>query len=294
MELCRGNQVDVYLQDQIWESHAGTECEGMDSIVELEHVHVARGNNVVLHDLSLRIDRGEHLAILGPNGCGKSTLLKTITCELYPVVRPETRVRIMGRERWDLTELKRRMGVVAAELPGRQTLSITGLDAVLTGFFSSSTLWPNLAVTDRMRERAEDILIQINAESLRGTPVGEMSAGQQRRIMIGRAMAGTSSNDLDGSVQMLLLDEPSNTLDLTAQQDLREMLRTLAQRGTAILLITHHIADILPEIGRIVMMNAGHIVADGSKEDLLTAQHLGTLFGREIALTERDGYWNAW
>ena len=266
----------------------------MGSIVELEHVHVARGNNIVLHDLSLRIDRGEHLAILGPNGCGKSTLLKTITCELYPVVRPETRVRIMGRERWDLTELKRRMGVVAAELPGRQTLSITGFDAILTGFFSSSTLWPNLSVTNRMRERAEDILVQVNAEGLRGTPVGEMSAGQQRRIMIGRAMAGTSSNDSDGSVQMLLLDEPSNALDLAAQQDLREMLRRLAQRGTAILLITHHIADILPEIDRIVMMNAGHIVADGSKEDLLTAHQLGILFGREITLIERDGYWNAW
>jgi len=266
----------------------------MGSIVELEHVHVARGNNIVLHDLSLRIDRGEHLAILGPNGCGKSTLLKTITCELYPVVRPETRVRIMGRERWDLTELKRRMGVVAAELPGRQTLSITGFDAILTGFFSSSTLWPNLAVTNRMRERAQDILAQVNAESLNGTPVGEMSAGQQRRIMIGRAMAGTSSNDSDGSVQMLLLDEPSNALDLAAQQDLREMLRGLAQRGTAILLITHHIADILPEIDRIVMMKSGRIVADGSKEDLLTADQLGILFGREITLIERDGYWNAW
>ena len=266
----------------------------MGSIAELEHVHVARGNRVVLHDLSLRIERGEHLAILGPNGCGKSTLLKTITCELYPLVRPESRVRIMGRERWDLTELKRRMGVVAAELPGRQTLSITGYDAILTGFFSSSTLWPNLSVTDGMRERAEQILIQVNTESLRGTLVGEMSAGQQRRIMIGRAMAGTSSDDSDGSVQMLLLDEPSNALDLAAQQDLREMLRGLAQRGTAVLLITHHIADILPEIDRIVMMNAGRIVADGTKEDILTAQNLGTLFGRDITLTERDGYWNAW
>jgi iron complex transport system ATP-binding protein len=266
----------------------------MGSIVDLEHVNVARGNKVVLHDLSLRIDDGEHLAILGPNGCGKSTLLKTITCELYPVVRPETKVRIMGRERWDLTELKRRMGVVAAELPGRQTLSITGFDAILTGFFSSSTLWPNLSVTKHMRERAEEILVEVNAESLRDTLVGEMSAGQQRRIMIGRAMAGTSWNASDGNVQMLLLDEPSNALDLAAQQDLREMLRSLAQRGTAILLITHHIADILPEIDRIVLMNAGKIVADGRKEDLLTPYQLGALFGRQISLIERDGYWNAW
>ena len=104
----------------------------MDSIVELDHVHVARGERLVLHDLSLQIARGEHLAILGPNGCGKSTLLKAITCELYPLVRPETKVRIMGRERWDLTQLKRRMGVVSAELPGKQTLSITGFDAILT------------------------------------------------------------------------------------------------------------------------------------------------------------------
>jgi iron complex transport system ATP-binding protein len=266
----------------------------MDPIVELEHVHVARGSNIILHDLSLRIDSGEHLAILGPNGCGKSTLLKTITCELYPLVRPETSVRIMGRERWDLTQLKRRMGVVAAELPGRQTLSITGLDAVLTGFFSSSTLWPNLVVTSKMRERAEEILKLVNAESLRSALVGEMSAGQQTCIMIGRAMAGTSSEVEEGSVQMLLLDEPSNALDLSAQQDLREMLRELAHRGTAIVLITHHIADILPEIDRIVMMNDGRIVADGSKEDLLTEHQLHKLFGREITLVERDGYWNAW
>ncbi len=266
----------------------------MDSIVELEHAHVARGSRLVLHDLSLRIERGEHLAILGPNGCGKSSLMKTITCELYPLVRPETRVRIMGRERWDLTHLKRRMGVVGGELPGKQTLSITGLDAILTGFFSSSTLWPNLLLTNHMRERAEEILAQVHARNLRDTLVGEMSAGQQRRIMIGRAMAGTSSEVEAGNVQMLLLDEPSNALDLAAQQDLRDMLSGLAQRGTAILLITHHIADILPEIDRIVMMNAGRIVADGTKEELLTEEKLGALFGREITLVERDGYWHAW
>jgi iron complex transport system ATP-binding protein len=265
----------------------------VEAMVEFEHVHVARGKNVVLHDVSLRIDRGEHLAILGPNGCGKSTLLKTITCECYPLVRPETKVQIMGRERWDLMLLKRKMGVVSAELPGRQTLHTVGFDAVLTGFFSSSTLWPNLTVTDAMRERAEKILAEVGAEELREKPVGEMSAGEQRRVMIGRAMAG-ASEDGRGEVQMLLLDEPSNALDLAAQHDLREMLRRLAARGTAIVLITHHIADILPEMERIVMMREGRIVADGPKKELLTEERLSELFGREIAMTEREGYWNAW
>lgn len=265
--------------------------EMQEPLVEFEHVNVARGNSVVLHDVSLRVERGQHLTILGPNGCGKSTLLKTMTCELYPIVKPETRVRIMGRERWDLTELKRRMGVVSAELRGKPTLQTSGFDAVVTGFFSSSTLWPNLTVTDAMRGRAEEILQVVGAEGLRDKLVGQMSAGQQRRVMIGRALAGAS---VDGEVQMLLLDEPSNALDLAAQQDLREMLRGLAQRGVAIVLITHHIADILPEIDRVVMMREGRIVADGKKSELLTEKRLGELFGRGITLTERGGYWNAW
>jgi iron complex transport system ATP-binding protein len=266
----------------------------LEPIVDLEPVYVARGSNVVLHDVSLRIEAGEHVAILGPNGCGKSTLLKTMTCELYPLVRPETRVRIMGRERWDLTQLKRKMGVVQAELPGRQTLTTSGFDAILTGFFSSSTLWPNLTVTAAMRERAEEIVALVGAENLREKLVGEMSAGQQRRVMIGRALAGASLSSDGGEVQMLLLDEPSNALDLGAQYDLREMLRGLAKKGTAIVLITHHIADILPEMERIVMMREGRVLEDGLKGSLLTEETLSELFGREIVLTERGGYWNAW
>jgi iron complex transport system ATP-binding protein len=261
----------------------------LEPIIELEHVNVARGDKVVLHDLSLTVHAGEHLAILGPNGCGKSTLLKTMTCEIYPLAKPDMHVRILGRERWDLTQLKRLMGVVQAELPGRQTLTTTGFDAILTGFFSSSTLWPNLEVTVSMRERAEEILHLVHAEDLRSKLVGEMSAGQQRRVMIGRALAGTS-----GGVQMLLLDEPSNALDLAAQRDLREMLRRLAKRGTAILLITHHIADILPEMDRIVMMRDGRVVADGGKKELLTGERLGKLFGGKIHVNERDGWFNAW
>jgi iron complex transport system ATP-binding protein len=257
-----------------------------EPFLHLAHVNVARGDNIVLHDINLSVNAGEHIAILGPNGCGKSTLIKTITCECYPLVQPETKVRIFGRERWDLTELKKRLGVVSAELPGRQTLQTSGRDAVITGFFSSSTLWPNLVVTEEMREHAEEVLQQIDAAEFAEKMVGEMSAGQQRRIMIGRALVGSAG--------MLLLDEPSNALDLAAQAELRALLRRLAQQGTGIMLITHHIADIPPEIDRILMMREGRIVADGSKEELLTASRLSELFRTEVQLSERDGFYHAW
>jgi iron complex transport system ATP-binding protein len=258
----------------------------VEPFLHLAHVSVARGDNVVLHDINLTVNTGEHIAILGPNGCGKSTLIKTITCECYPLVQPGMKVSIFGRERWDLTELKKRLGVVSAELPGKATLHTTGRDSVLTGFFSSSTLWPNLTVTEAMRVRADEVLKQIDAVGLAEKPVGEMSAGQQRRIMIGRALVGSAG--------MLLLDEPSNALDLAAQADLRGLLRRLAQQGTGILLITHHIADIPPEIDRILMMREGRIVADGSKAELLTAERLGDLFKTKVQLSERDGFFHAW
>jgi len=267
----------------------------MPTFLELAHVNVARGDNVVLHDINLLVNTGEHIAILGPNGCGKSTLIKTITCECYPLVHPDTSVSIFGRARWDLTELKKRMGVVSPELPGRATLHTTGRDAVLTGFFSSSTLWPNLTITAGMRARADEVMALVDTSDLADKLVGEMSAGQQRRIMIGRALVGSGdAARRDGSTEMLLLDEPSNALDLAAQADLRELLRKLAQQGTGILLITHHIADIPPEIDRILMMREGRIVADEPKAELLTEAKLGELFQTRVRITERDGFYHAW
>jgi iron complex transport system ATP-binding protein len=94
--------------------------------------------------------------------------------------------------------------------------------------------------------------------------------------------------------EMLLLDEPSNALDLAAQRELRDALRVVAQQGTGIIMVTHHLADILPEIDRVIMMRAGRIVADGPRPELITVEQLRNLFGVEIALTERDGYWHSW
>jgi iron complex transport system ATP-binding protein len=259
--------------------------------LSMRNVDIARGQNVVLQDINLQIASGEHVAILGPNGCGKSTLIKAMICECYPIVRPGMQMKVYGRDRWDVQELRQHLGVVATELPGERTSVTRGLDAVVSGFFSSSTLWPNLTVTQRMRESALDALELLGAAYLRDRWVGEMSAGEKRRVMIARALVHEP--------ETLLLDEPSNALDMAAQRELREILRKVAvgsatRRGTGVLMVTHHLADILPEIDRVVMMSGGRIVGDGRKRDLLQVDRLRELFGVEIALTEREGYWHSW
>src|ERR1700759_2215456 len=131
--------------------------------LSMRNVDIARGQKVVLQDINLTIVTGEHIAILGPNGCGKSTLIKAMTCECYPIVRAGMEMKVYGRDRWEVLELRKHLGVVAAELPGERTAVTRGLDAVVSGFFSSSTLWPNLVVTESMRASATEALRLLGA-----------------------------------------------------------------------------------------------------------------------------------
>lgn len=254
--------------------------------LELRNIDVARGDRVVLHQLSLTIATGESIAILGPNGCGKSTLIKTITCETYPLETPEKHIRIFGRERWEIAALRRHLGVVSADLPGRAIATIAGREAVITGFFGSAKLWDYLEVAPEMREAASHALHRMGADHLAAKLVGEMSAGELRRTMIARALVHKP--------EMLLLDEPTNALDLAAQRELRDALRGVAQAGTGLIMVTHHLADILPEIQRVVLMQQGRIVADGPRTTLLTRERLSQLFGVTVEIAERDGYLHSW
>jgi iron complex transport system ATP-binding protein len=268
-------------------TESGTEdAASAEQFLELNSVDVARGERVVLHDVSLSIRAGEHVAILGPNGCGKSTLILTMTCQLYPIMAPGVKARIFGRERWDLTELRKHFGVVGTDLPGERTTVTSGLDAVIAGFFSASTLWPNLHVTAEMRDRAVEALERIEATHLAGQLVGEMSAGEKRRILIARALVHRP--------RQLLLDEPSNALDLAAQRELRETLRRLAGEGTGLVLVTHYLSDILPEIKRIILMRAGRIVGDGPREELLTAPRLSELFSTPVRIGRDEEWLHSW
>jgi iron complex transport system ATP-binding protein len=266
--------------------------------LKMTNVNVALGDRNVLHDINLTIQTGEHVAVLGANGCGKSTLIRTMTCELYPIVIPGMEVSIFGRNRWDLTQLRQHFGVVSDTHPGLYSTSrapdtagsstgrTTGLNAVIAGFFSASTLWPNLIVTDEMRHRAAEALERIHASHLTHHLVGEMSAGEKRRILIARALVHRP--------QQLLLDEPSNALDLAAQRNLRESLRSLIADGIGLILVTHHLNDIPPEIERVILMQKGRIVADGPRDQLLTAPVLSDLLGTEVRIGQEDGWLHSW
>ena len=255
-------------------------------LIDLRRVSVMRGFNLALRDISLTIGAGEHVAILGPNGCGKSTLIKTITRECYPLARPESSISILGRSRWNVVELRSMLGIVSNELMTQCTREITGYDIVLSGFFSSIGIWPNHEVTAAMRVKTDEVLALLDAPHLAAKPVDEMSSGEARRMMIGRALVH--------GPRALLLDEPSTSLDLFAQHELREMVRKLAQSGIGILLVTHHLSDIIPEIERVIMMRGGQIVGDGPKDQMLTAAGLRDLFGVDVQLAERGGYYHLW
>lgn len=252
-------------------------------LIELCKVTVMRGARTVLHDIDLRIATGEHVAIMGRNGSGKSTLIKTITRELYPLARPESSMKVLGQEQWDVSGLRSMLGIVPSDPGSLGARRISGRDMILGSFFSSVGLWPHQHVTDEMRSRCEGIMALLEVQHLADRHVQQMSAGELRRFLIGRALVHEP--------RALLLDEPSNSLDIFAQNELRRVMRKLARSGIALLLITHHLPDVIPEIERVIFMRDGRLAQDGPKEKLLTAKSLEKLFGCPVELTVRDGYY---
>jgi iron complex transport system ATP-binding protein len=255
-------------------------------LLELERVTVARGERVALREVSLRIEAGEHVCILGPNGCGKSTLIKTITRECYPLVREGSWMRILGRERWDIFELRSHLGIVTPDLLSSCTTDSTGRDVVLSGFFSSTRIFPHHHPETEHVQKADAALARLGIEHLADRPVMQMSSGEAKRTLIARALVHEPHT--------LLFDEPSNALDIAAQFQLRDTMRDLARSGLAILLVTHHVSEIIPEMARVILLQDGGILADGMKEAVLTNENLARLFRTQIRLERSDGFFHAY
>lgn len=257
-------------------------------LLEIHDATIWRGSTCVFEKLNLDIAQHERVAILGPNGSGKTTLLKTIDRELYPASKPGSYIRILGKDRWNVWELRKRIGVVSNDLHHRYTPTTSALEVVVSGFYSSIGVHGVLAdrVTADQVAAAMDTLSKLGLESLCKTALLGMSSGQQRRCLLARALV----HDPD----TLILDEPTSGLDFAASFDYLGRIRRLARDGRNIIIVTHHLNEIPPEVERVILLRQGRVAADGLKADILTAESLSSVYETPICVAEVDGYYLAY
>ena len=260
-----------------------------EPVLELVDATVVKDGRCVLDRLSLTIAEGQHTAIIGPNGAGKSILVSLLTQEQRPIAPTNGTppVRVFGRHHWDLFELRSQLGIISADLHqhlvnGNSEGSITAEAAVVSAFLSSYGILRYGTVTDAMRRTAAEALDAAGAFQLSTRTLDEMSSGEARRVLLARALVT--------SPRALVLDEPTTGLDLVARHSFMETVRQLARAGTTVVLITHHIEEIFPEIDRVILLREGRILADGPTTANLTDDRLSELFGRPVAVEISGGY----
>lgn len=255
-------------------------------LLDFRNITVYRGDTLALNGISLQIPCGEHLAIIGPNGSGKSTLIRTMMRYDHPVRRFRPVMKLFGRSDWHVHDMRKLIGVVSNEMVQACSKSATGRSVVLSGYYSSFEIWPQHRVTEAMENRAAQVLRLMEAEHLGDKAVNAMSTGEAKRVVIGRALVNAP--------RALLLDEPSNGLDIRAAIELRATLRAIAASGTSLIYVTHHLPDIVPEVSRVILLNRGRIHADGPKRAMLASDTLSQVYGMPIDVECRAGYYNCW
>jgi iron complex transport system ATP-binding protein len=253
------------------------------SLLEMKNCVAYRGSTRVFDGLSLSLQTGINTAILGPNGAGKSTLIKMITREVKPVVTEDYLFRLFTRERWNVWELRDRLGLISDDLQREYQPRATGHHVVLSGFFSSIDIASNHEITGEQLKKSEEIMKSLEILELAGCPYGTLSTGQKRRFLLGRALI----ND----PEVLLLDEPTSGLDVKAAHQYYRLMEQLMESGKTLVLVTHHINEILPHIRRVILLKEGKIAGDGPKEDILTSEKMSALYETPLRVIRSNGYY---
>ena len=254
-------------------------------ILDIQHATVYRGDTCVFADFSFALHEGEHAAIVGPNGAGKSTLLKLLAGGVHPLPKDETRLSLFGEEGGSVWEVRKRLGIVSHDLQRDYLICAEGLNVILSGYYASNDTYEYQEFSEAQIARAREIMKELGIESLAGRRFGHLSTGEQRRFLLGRALVHDPS--------VLVLDEPTSGLDLKACFQYLDLLRTQIRKGKTVLLVTHHLHEIPPEIERVVLLKEGQIMADGSKANLLTDINLSRLFDQPVTLVRGNGWYQA-
>ncbi|WP_079228498.1 ABC transporter ATP-binding protein [Pseudomonas putida] len=255
-------------------------------MIEFHNITVFQQQTPVLEEFSLRIAEGEKVAILGPNGAGKSILLKLISRELYPVDRAGSHLKLFGDETVNLWALRSRIGFISQDLQEDYTPFTQALDVVVSGFFGAIGCHDHLQPSEKQLEQARRLLAVVEMADHERTMFQRLSTGQKRRLLLARALVHQPG--------ALILDEPANGLDMGASLGMLDLLRTFCGRDRAMIITTHHIDEIIPEIERVILLDRGRIVADGPKREVLDSALLSALYQRELRISEQGGWYRCW
>lgn len=254
-------------------------------IIEIKNIKAFINQTKVFDDFSLEVDRGCNTAILGPNGAGKTTLLKLLTRELYPMYQEGSYIKLFGCDRWDIWKLRSQMGIISHQLQEDYIGGTEGLEIILSGYYSSIGTWSYQQFTEKELKNADDIIKMLGIEHLRNRKFINMSTGQQRRFLLGRALVNNPN--------VLVFDEPTSGLDLKSCFQFLSLTRKLIQEGRTVILVTHHIQEIPPEVSRVILLKDGKIAADGLKEDVMNEKNLSDLYEVKIKLIKENGFYQA-
>jgi iron complex transport system ATP-binding protein len=255
-------------------------------LLELTGAIVVRDGRAILSVDHFTIAEGERLAILGPNGSGKSTLISLLTRDILPLWADPPPVLFRGQPRIALEDARKLLGVVSADAQEQADVLLPALEVVLGGFFGALGVPPHRTPTAEQRARALDALAELEVAHLAERTMTTLSTGEARRVLIARALVHDPA--------VLVLDEPTTGLDPHASYHVREAVRSLARGGRSLVLVTHHIEDIVLEIDRVLLLRDARIIADGPKRELLTSERLSDLFAIPAQLEEREGQYRLW
>ena len=264
-----------------------TNIQNEAMLIDFNNVTVIKDGRPILDSVSLSIAANENIAIIGPNGSGKSSLIKVMTREYYPVAdAPELRMNVLGEEIWNIFDLRKQMGIITTDLQNSCLRDSTVLEIVLSGFFSSIGIYDDLFdVTIEMKATAIEILKFLGIGHLAHKKMTKISSGEARKALIARALVHDP--------KALVLDEPTNSLDMKSVFQFRKTISAIANLGKNIILVTHDLSDIIPEISRVILIKNGKIFADGKKEDILTNENLSALFEVPVTVQKHGEYYAA-
>ena len=238
-------------------------------IFEVENLRVER-DAVILHEINWRVEQGQHWVMLGANGSGKTSLLSALTGYLMPT-RGEIRIGAASYGADDWRDVRRSVGLVSSSLGQRIEPDQTAREVILSGHDAQINFCGRARATEA--QHATRILRQVRAGHLADRMWHHLSQGERQRILIGRALMAR--------LKILFLDEPCAGLDPVAREDFLAFLGTLAKARHAptLVLVTHHVEEIVPLFIHVLLLKNGKVLAAGSKQKMLTSAHLSATFG---------------